>query len=195
MKVEERLTVTHLQIGICMALSALPSYSPASCKAFTTATLAWNRFMPYPNMRLMPRRSHRYTYLELLTRVFIKRTVIVQNIDEWQVMADSNLVIVWIMRRGDLHSAGTELHVDDDVVRDDGDAAVEEGVFGEFTVEMCVSGVIRVYSYSSITQHSLRTSRGNDDFLVWQRYCCLGNYGMRVWRCTYQIRLSGMQRR
>ena len=51
-------------------------------------------------------------------------------------MADSDFIIVPIMRRRDLDSPGTELHVDDDRIHNDWDSAINERVDGKFSVEM-----------------------------------------------------------
>ena len=55
-------------------------------------------------------------------------------------MPHSNLIIVRIVRGRDLDCSGTELHVDGDGVGDDGEAPGEEGVEGEFAVEVLELG-------------------------------------------------------
>ncbi|KAI3493165.1 hypothetical protein L1887_42182 [Cichorium endivia] len=60
--------------------------------------------------------------------VFVEGTVVVEDVDELEVVALADLVIVGVVRRGDLDGTGSELHVDDDGVGDDGDlAAGDEG--------------------------------------------------------------------
>lgn len=54
-------------------------------------------------------------------------------------MTDSNLIIVSVMGRGDLHSSSPEFHVDDNGVGDDGDSAVNERMDREFSVEVLQS--------------------------------------------------------
>ena len=49
-------------------------------------------------------------------------------------MANTNLVIVEIMSRGNLDGTSTEFHVDDDVISDDRNLSVDEGVLGESVV-------------------------------------------------------------
>lgn len=79
------------------------------------------------------------THLILLPSILIKSPIVVQNINKRQPVPNSDLVIVRIVRGRDLHRARAELHVDDDGVGDDGDAPREEGVGGEFAVEMLLS--------------------------------------------------------
>ena len=75
-------------------------------------------------------------YLEFLTSVRVKCTVIVQNVDELEFMADTDFVIIGIVRRCNLHGTCSELHVDGDFVGDNGYAAVDEGVFCELAVQV-----------------------------------------------------------
>ena len=51
-------------------------------------------------------------------------------------MADTNFVIVEIMSRGNLDGTSTEFHVDNNVISDDRNLSVDEGVLGEFAVQM-----------------------------------------------------------
>lgn len=73
-------------------------------------------------------------HLELLAGILIECTVVVQDVDEFQAMANADLVIVGIVCRRDLYGAGTERHVHDDVIRDNGYATVHEGMLGELAV-------------------------------------------------------------
>jgi hypothetical protein len=76
------------------------------------------------------------TNLEFLPSIGIKGSVVVEDVDERKVMTDSNLIIVSVMGRSNLHGSGTELHVDDNRVRDDWDSAIDERMDGEFSVKM-----------------------------------------------------------
>ena len=81
--------------------------------------------------------KQKQTNLELRPSIRIQRPIIIQNIDELQIMPLADLVIVLIVCGGDLDRTGTELHIDDDGVGDDGEAAVgDEGVLEEFTVKV-----------------------------------------------------------
>ena len=72
--------------------------------------------------------------LELLARVLVEGTVVVEDVDESEVMPCTDGVVVGVVRGGDLHGTGTELHIDGDVVGDDGNESVEERMFREFAV-------------------------------------------------------------
>ena len=119
-----------------MGLSLVSTKRPASLRAATTATLAWNRFIPYSGVKGCSCDEYRTTNLEFLSSVGIESSVIVEDVDERKVMADSNLIIVSIMRRGDLDSASAEIHVNDNGVHDDWDSAINERVDGKFSVKM-----------------------------------------------------------
>jgi len=123
------------------------------------------------------------TNLESLPGVGIEGSVVVEDVDEREVVADSNLIIVSIVRRGNLDSSSTELHVDDDGVRDYWDSAVNERMDGKFSVKMLqlvgtgsaetgfvgthsVPGVVRVYCNCGISKHRFRSGGGNDNSFV-----------------------------
>ena len=76
------------------------------------------------------------TNLETLPGAGIEGSVVVEDVDEREVMTDSNLIIISIMCRGNLDSSSTELHVDNNGVRDDWDSAVDERMNGKFSVKM-----------------------------------------------------------
>ena len=109
---------------------------PASLRAVTTATLAWNRFIPYNGVKVCPYNLSRITNLELLPSVGIECSVVVEDVDERKVVTDSDLVIVPIMCGGDLDGSGAELHIDDYRVGDYRDSAIDERMDGKFSVKM-----------------------------------------------------------
>lgn len=76
------------------------------------------------------------TNLEFLPSIGIKGSVVVEDIDEWKVMTDPNLIIVSVMGRSNLHSSGAELHVYDNRVRDNWDSAINERMDGEFPAKV-----------------------------------------------------------
>ena len=51
-------------------------------------------------------------------------------------MTYSNLIIVSVMGRSNLHSSSTELHIDDNRVGDYWDSTINERMDGEFSVKM-----------------------------------------------------------
>ena len=123
------------------------------------------------------------TNLESLPSVGIKGSVVVEDVDEGEAMTDSNLIIVSIVRGGNLDSAGTELHVHDNGVRDDWDSAINERMNGKFSMKVLqpvkttstkkgsvgthsVPGVVRMDCNCGVSKHRLRSGGGNDDSFV-----------------------------
>mmetsp|Transcript_12703 Transcript_12703/g.36824 ORF Transcript_12703/g.36824 Transcript_12703/m.36824 type:complete len:425 (-) Transcript_12703:1031-2305(-) len=103
--------------------------------------------------------------LELST-LFIDGAVGGKHGDERQVVTHATLVVIRVMGRGDLHSAGTQVHVHEHIVQDNGQFAVTEGVDDTLAVEMGVSGVLWVHGDSGVAEHSLETCGRDDDLLV-----------------------------
>lgn len=66
----------------------------------------------------------------------IVRSIVIEQVYEFQIVSFSTFVIVVIVSGSDLDGSGTEGHVDSDGVGDDGESTIEEGVFDEFTVEV-----------------------------------------------------------
>ena len=173
----------YLQMGICIGLSSVPTKRPASLRAATTATLAWNRFLPYGWCQTSPVLKPCTTNLESFSSVGIEGSVVVEDVDERKAMTDPNLIIVSIVCRGNLDSSSTELHVDDDGVRDDWNSAINERMDGKFSVKMLRLGetsdakrgftgtyrvprVVRMDCNCGISKHGLRSGSGDDDFFV-----------------------------
>jgi hypothetical protein len=71
--------------------------------------------------------------LEHISDILIKRPVIVHDIDKFQIVSFSDLVIVRIVRRCNLDGTGTEFHIDH-FVADNGKPADGEGVDGVFAM-------------------------------------------------------------
>ena len=56
-------------------------------------------------------------------------------------MANTTFVIVEIMSRSNFDGTSTEFHVDDDVISDDRNLSVHEGVLGKFAAQMLMQRV------------------------------------------------------
>src|SRR5882762_9034279 len=76
-------------------------------------------------------------------------------------MALSNRVVVEVVRRSDLHAAGSKLRIDI-VVGDDGDRASGEGQSHALADPLRVSFVFRVYGDGDVAEHRFRSRRGDD---------------------------------
>lgn len=75
-------------------------------------------------------------YLEFLPSVLIERAIIIQDVDEFQLVSDSNLIIIRVVCWGDFHSSGTKRHIDNDIIRHDRDATVDERMHGELAMKV-----------------------------------------------------------
>src|SRR5690606_241847 len=95
-------------------------------------------------------------------RVVVDGAVGRQDVDQRQLVALADLVVVEVVRRGDFHAAGTELRIDV-AVGDDRDAAVTKRQLDFLADEVLVALVFRVDGYGGITEQGFRTRRRDDD--------------------------------
>ncbi|MNM56682.1 hypothetical protein D3C81_678590 [compost metagenome] len=103
--------------------------------------------------------------------------VLVEDVQQRQVVALADFVVVEVVGRGDLHAAGTELGVAV-VIGDDRDAAADQWQFDEFADQCLVAFVVRVDGHGSVTQQGFRTRGGN--YQVVLAFGGLGAVGQRV---------------
>ncbi|KAH3665796.1 hypothetical protein OGAPHI_003984 [Ogataea philodendri] len=101
-----------------------------------------------------------------LTTVGIQLTIIGEDIDEFQLVSLTGVVIVRVVTRSDLHGTSTKLHVDCLGVGNDWKLSVQEWMLHKLSVEMCVSWIFRVHGNSSVTENGLRTSGSNNQLFV-----------------------------
>ena len=79
-----------------------------------------------------------------------------------QVVAQAHLVVVRVVRRGDLHRTGAQLHVHV-IVRDDLKLQIlAQRVLEDLADEVRVALVFRVHGDSDVAKHCLHTGGGND---------------------------------
>ena len=90
----------------------------------------------------------------------------VHHLDLRQVVAQPGLEVVGIMRRRDLHRAGAELGIGQDVVGDDRDLAVHQRQQYVLAMQMPIALVAGVHGNRGIAQHRLGTRGGDDDVLA-----------------------------
>jgi hypothetical protein len=102
----------------------------------------------------------------VLSRILVVGTIIIHQVDEFEVVSLTALEIVRIVGGSDLDGSRTEFHIDRNGVGDNGDSAAVEGVNDKFTVEMGVPRIIGVDSNGGISQHGLGSGRGYNDLLV-----------------------------
>lgn len=162
------------QMGICIGLSFCSTNRPLSLRSWIILFLMWNRRMPWTV-------RHRFEGLRcrthlVLAGVLVVRAIVVHQADELEVVPLSTLKIVRVVRRRDLDSTGTELHINGDAIGDDGNATSVEGVNDEFAVEVRVSRIVWVDGNGGISQHRFRSRRGDDDLLVCESVRMVPNF-------------------
>ena len=95
----------------------------------------------------------------ILSAVLIDCSILVKDIDDLQIMSETDLVVVGIVRRGDLYDAGPEIHLHV-VIRDHGDLPADYGQYDGFANGIPISLVIRINCDGGIAQQRLRPRRG-----------------------------------
>ena len=90
----------------------------------------------------------------------------VHHVDLRQVVAQAGLEVVGIVRRRDLHRAGAELGIGEDVVGDDRDLAIHQRQQHFLAVQMPVALVAGVHRDRGVAQHGLGTRGRDHDVLV-----------------------------
>mmetsp|Transcript_23058 Transcript_23058/g.41371 ORF Transcript_23058/g.41371 Transcript_23058/m.41371 type:complete len:458 (-) Transcript_23058:25-1398(-) len=101
-----------------------------------------------------------------LGSVVIDRSIKREDSDEFKVVAFAAFVIVGIVGGSDLHSTGTERHVDKLCIADDGDSASVEGMHHKLSMKVLVPGIFGMNGHGPISQHGLQTSRRHNQLLV-----------------------------
>ena len=81
--------------------------------------------------------------------------VIGHHVDYRQIMAQANLKVIRVMRRGDLYHAGSEFHINI-IVGDNRDFPADQRQSQCLAHQMPVSFILRIYRDGSISEHSFR---------------------------------------
>ena len=92
----------------------------------------------------------------LLRHVFVHVAVIGHDIDDRQVVAQTDFIVVGVVGRGDFDDTGPELGVCV-LIADEGDLLADEGQDEHLADLVLVAGVFRVDRDSGITEHGLGT--------------------------------------
>ncbi|RMQ40687.1 hypothetical protein ALQ05_101874 [Pseudomonas amygdali pv. mori] len=100
--------------------------------------------------------------------------ILVEDVQQRQVVAFADFIVVEVMRRGDFHAAGAEFRVAV-VVRDDRDAAAYQRQFDELADQCLVALVLWVHRNGGVTEHGFRASGGNDQVIqTFGGFCTVG---------------------
>jgi hypothetical protein len=110
--------------------------------------LMWNRFIPCKSVSVLD--AEHQTDL-VFSGVLVVCTVIVHEVDEFEVVSLTTLEIIGVVSWSDLDGTSTERHVDSDGIGDDGDSTAVEWVNDEFAMEVSVSRIIGVNSNGGIS--------------------------------------------
>ena len=103
--------------------------------------------------------------------------VFVEDVQQRQVVALADFVVIEIVGRGDFHAAGAEFRIAV-VVSYDRDAAANQWQLYEFADQSLVAFVFRVYRNGSIAEHGFRAGGGNHQVI--QTFSRLGAVSQRV---------------
>jgi len=117
---------------------------------------------PMQGQRLVERRRWRYAMQERGVVSEIKFCPRIEHIDERQAVPVSNLEIVEIMRRGDLHCARTFFRIGVGIA-DDWDAAADKRQHHDLADQMFEPFVLRMHRDRDVAQHGFRARRRHDD--------------------------------
>jgi len=90
----------------------------------------------YKSYRCRKKGKPGITHLESVSGILVKRPVVIQDIYKRKFMPYTNFVVVGIVSGCDLNGSRSELHIDDDRIRNDWQAAVDERMGGKFTMQM-----------------------------------------------------------
>ncbi len=90
----------------------------------------------------------------------VHHALVVHHLEPGQVVAQADLVVVAVVRRGDLERAGAELALDV-VVEDDRDGAAGERQADADLGQVLVAFVVRVDRHRGVAEHGLRPGGGH----------------------------------
>ena len=107
-------------------------------------------------------------------RVLVQLAVVVDDLEDRQVVAQADLVVVHVVRRGHLQAAGTEVHLHV-IVLDHGDFAVDQRDQDLLAAQPVVALVVRVHADGGVGHDGLRTGGGDHEELVRGIAVAVGN--------------------
>ncbi len=103
--------------------------------------------------------------------------VLVEDIDQWQLVALADFVVVEVVSGGDFHAAGTELEIDV-VIGHDGDQAVDQRQHDVAADQVLVALVLGMHCHGGVAEHGFRA--GGGDHQVIQGIGGLATIGQRI---------------
>jgi len=116
------------------------------------------------------------TDFEFLSSIGVQSTIIIQNIDKFQLVSQPSFVIVRIMGRSNLDGTRTKFHIDRNIVRDDGNLTIgDKRMNDKFTVQVLAAMKSRVCELKRSKEGSWRR---------WQNVLCTEDHRDEQ-RCQY----------
>ncbi len=128
------------------------------------------------------------------------RGVLVEDVDQRQLVALADFIVIEVVGRGDLHAAGAEFQVDV-VVGDDGDQAVDQRQHDVAADQALVAFVLGMDRDGGIAEHGFRASGGDHQVIlaiggacaVSQRVAQMPEVALLVVVFHFQVGNGGMQ--
>lgn len=74
------------------------------------------------------------SYLEFVASILVEGPIIIQDVYELEFMSHANVIIIWIVSWCNFDRTSPEIHVDCNVVSNDWNKSVDEGVSSKFAV-------------------------------------------------------------
>ena len=99
----------------------------------------------------------------VLAAQLVDLAVVVQNPDDFQIVAQAHLKVVGVVGGGHLHAAGAEFHLGV-VIGNHGDLFIHQGQNDLLAHDVLVALVVGVDADTGVAQHGLGTGGGDDHF-------------------------------
>ena len=97
----------------------------------------------------------------ILSAVFVDLAVVVQNPDDFQIVAQSHFKVIGVVGGGHLNAAGAKVHLGV-IVSDDGDFLIHKGKNDHLAHDVLVALVVGVDAHAGVAQHGLGTGGRHD---------------------------------
>ena len=107
-------------------------------------------------------------------RVLVQLAVVVDDLEDRQVVAQADLIVVHVVRRGHLQAAGTEVHLHV-IVLDHGDFPVDQRDQDLLAAQPVMALVVRVHADGGVGHDGFRTGRRDHEELVRGIAVAVGN--------------------
>ena len=97
----------------------------------------------------------------ILSAVFVDLAVVVQNPDDFQIVAQSHFKVIGVVGRGHLNAAGAKVHLGV-IVSDDGDFLIHKGKNDHLAHDVLVALVVGIDAHAGVAQHGFGSGGRHD---------------------------------